>query len=369
VRVGLNLIYLVPGETGGMEVYARELIAALQQTHPELDLVAFINREQQAAGFDLTESIPIAVNAANRVEWVRGEQQLLPPAAKRAGVPLVHSLGSTAPWWGDFKRVTTIHDLHYRIVPDAHFGVRGLGMRVLVPGAARRSDRIIAVSQTTADDIHEMLKTPREKIDTVPQGVRPPGAVTPTPEQDLRGRFMIGDRPVLLAVSAKRPHKNLLRLVQAHGQIPAERRPMLVLPGYTTPHEAELREGAACDDVRFPAWLSPEDLEGFYAIADAFVFPSLYEGFGLPVLEAMARGVPVATSARGSLREVAGDAALLFDPEDVDAIQEAIVTLLGDERLRDELRKKGRERAAQFTWAKTAEGTVRSYERALNSTV
>jgi glycosyltransferase involved in cell wall biosynthesis len=365
VRVGLNLIYLVPGETGGMEVYARQLISALLRVRPDLDLVAFVNHEQHAAGFDLCESVLVPVHAANRVEWVRGEQQLLPRAAHRAGVDLVHSLGSTAPWHGRFRRVTTIHDLHYRIVPDAHFGVRALGMRLLVPGAARRSHRLIAVSQTTANDLHDLLGVPLAKVDVVPQGVRIPGDVVPTPEDELRDRFTLGAGPVLLSVSAKRPHKNLLRLVEAHARIPDERRPMLVLPGYPTPHEAELRAAASCGDVRFPAWLSDEDLEGFYALARGFVFPSLYEGFGLPVLEAMARGVPVATSARGSLAEVAGDAALLFDPEDVAAITAALERLLGDEDERERLGVAGEQRATRFSWSRTADGTLRSYERTL----
>src|SRR3954469_20863977 len=98
-----------------MEVYARELIPRLTKASPGLELVAFVNRETQAAGYDLSDAVTIPVHAANRVEWVRGEQQYLPRAAKRAGVDLVHSLGSTAPWWGGFARVTTIHDLHYRI--------------------------------------------------------------------------------------------------------------------------------------------------------------------------------------------------------------------------------------------------------------
>jgi glycosyltransferase involved in cell wall biosynthesis len=143
---------------------------------------------------------------------------------------------------------------------------------------------------------------------------------------------------------------------------------VLVLPGYATWHEKELRERAAAlgisDDVRFLDWVSDAELEGLYAAADAFVFPSLYEGFGLPVLEAMTRGVPVASSDRSSLPEVAGDAALLFDPERVDEIAGAIRRLLADGSLADRLRTAGREQAARFTWAQTARRVLESYRRA-----
>jgi glycosyltransferase involved in cell wall biosynthesis len=193
-------------------------------------------------------------------------------------------------------------------------------------------------------------------------------AVTPTPEADLRAALGLGDHRVLLTVSAKRPHKNLHRLIEAHARLAAPH-PVLVLPGYPTPHEAELRElgerlGTA-GDLRFLDWVSAEDLEGLYALADVFAFPSLYEGFGLPPLEAMARGVPVVTSARGSLAEVAGDAALVVDPESVDDIAAAISRLLVDPAEADRLRAAGAERAGRFTWDRTAELTAAAYARAV----
>jgi glycosyltransferase involved in cell wall biosynthesis len=211
------------------------------------------------------------------------------------------------------------------------------------------------------------LRTPRGKVDVVAQGVSARPAVEPTPAADLRARRGLGDGPVLLSVSAKRPHKNLVRLLDAIAQLPAERRPSLVLPGYPTPHEAELRARAAHLglQVAFPAWVPDADLEGLYALAAAFVFPSLAEGFGLPVLEAMARGVPVACSDRSSLPEVAGDAALLFDPTDPAAITRAIERLLGDAELAAELARRGRLRAARFTWERAARETLAVYDRAL----
>jgi glycosyltransferase involved in cell wall biosynthesis len=294
----------------------------------------------------------------------------VPRLAARRGCDLVHSLASTAPLWGAVPRVTTIHDLNYLKVPDAHFGLRGLGMRVLVPAAARRSTRILVDAASTRDDLSAELGTPADKIDVVPLGVSPPPAVPAEAAARARaGLSLPADRPLVLSVSAKRPHKNLERLLEALAATPREHRPLLVVPGYRTEYETELRRRAVdlgvAEDVRWPSWVSPADLEGLYSAAACLVFPSLYEGFGLPVLEAMARGVPVACSDRSSLPEVAGDAALLFDPEDPAAIARAMTRLLSDRELRDRLGSAGRERAAAFTWERTAELTAASYLRAL----
>jgi glycosyltransferase involved in cell wall biosynthesis len=355
-----------------MEVYARELIPRLAAVEG-LRLTAFVNREAAESAPGPWHEIPhetVPVKARNRAEWVRGEQQHLPRLAARAGCDLVHSLASTAPLWGPFARVTTIHDLNYRLVPDAHFGLLRLGMGVLVPAAARRSHRIVVDAHSTARDVRRHLRARPEKIDVVPLGVAQEALATPTPEGSLRAALGLGDRRILLSVSAKRPHKNLVRLLEAHARIDAGARPLLVVPGYGTPHERELearaRELGTADHLRLLGWVDGADLEGLYAAASAFVFPSLYEGFGLPVLEAMRRGVPVACSDRSSLPEVAGDAALLFDPEDVGAIHAALRTVLEDGDVRARLRAAGPERAARFTWEATAAGTVASYRRALD---
>jgi glycosyltransferase involved in cell wall biosynthesis len=373
MHVGLNLIFLVPGETGGMEVAARELIPALVEAAPEVRFTAFVNREAAAAKDgpwgELLPAVTVPVNARNRVQWVCGEQMLLPRLAAREGVDLVHSLASTAPAWGRFRRVVTVHDLIYARFPEAHAGIRDLGMRMLVPLAVRRSDRVIVDSQSTRRDLVELLGTPAERIDVVPLGVGTLRRCEPMAERELRGRLDLGERRIALSLSAKRPHKNLLALIGALARIPAERRPLLVLPGYPTAHEAELRERARAvgvrEDVRFLDWLSGEEFEGLWQISEAFVYPSLYEGFGLPVLEAMARGVPVACSNASSLPEVAGDAALMFDPRDESAIATAIERLLSDPAEAARLRARGLERARQFTWERTARLTLESYRRTL----
>jgi glycosyltransferase involved in cell wall biosynthesis len=372
VHVGLNLVFLVPGEQGGMEVYARELLRALPAVRPELRVTAFVSREARAAGGEwdaFADVVEVPVCSRNRVEWVRGEQQLLPGLARRAGVDVLHSLASTAPVRGRYRRVVTIHDLHYRVVAQAHFGVLGLGMRVLVPAAAHAAHRVIVDSQSTRDDVRRYLHVPDHKVDVVALGLGTTPSSEVEPAQVLRERHRLGARRVVLSVSAKRPHKNLARLVDALAAIAPDRRPVLVVPGYPTPYEATLREHAAgrgmLGHIRLLDWVSGPELEGLYALADAFVFPSLHEGFGLPVLEAMRRGVPVACSNASSLPEVAGDAALLFHPLDVPAMTVAIERIIGDRAEADRLRAAGREQAARFTWAQTARETAASYERAL----
>ena len=211
---------------------------------------------------------------------------------------------------------------------------------------------------------------PIERIDVIPLGPGSNGTVEPTGERELRRRLGLGDGPLILAVSAFLAHKNVGRLVDA---LPAIRASVpdavLALPGNWTTLRDEVE--ARCevlgvrDAVSFPGWVDAADLEGLYGAASCFVLPSLREGFGLPVLEAMRRGVPVACSNASAVPEVAGDAALLFDPRRTEAIAEAVTAILRGEDLAAELAEKGRKRAALFTWARTAEQTLTTFERAL----
>jgi glycosyltransferase involved in cell wall biosynthesis len=371
VHVGLNLIFLVPREMSGLETYARELTSALLREQPDVRVTAFLNREASAEPLwrELVPTVTVPVYGRRRSSWVRGEQLLLPTLAQRAGADVVHSLASTAPSWGSFRRVVTIHDVIYRIHPEAHAGWRSLALRALIPLAARRSHRVIVPSRATRDDLVRLLKVPEEKIDLVPNGLGTPPAERWDSEDELRRRYDLGARPFVLTVSLKRPNKNLLRLLEAIALIPGERRPILVLAGHRTPYEDVLRARAAelglVDDTRFLGWVPGEELEGLYRSSSCFVFPSLYEGFGLPVLEAMARGVPVACSNRGALVEVADSAALTFDPEQPHAIAATIERLLADPAERERLSRRGRENAARFTWAAAARKTFETYESAL----
>lgn len=370
-HVGLNLLFLVSGQTGGMEVAARELIPPLVRAAGDsLRFTAFVSASAGDGPWrDLLPAVTVPTPSRNRAWLTAAEQTFLPVLTRRHGISLLHSLANTGPLYGRCVRVITVYDLIYAHYPETTTWLLDKGVRVLVPAAARSADRVITLSEATRLDLIETLHLDAGRIDVVPPGIGTVRRVQPLAEADVRARFELGDRRVLLTLSAKRPHKNLARLIGALARVPPDRRPLLVLPGYPTWHEPELRRQADSlgmhGDVRFLGWVEDAEVEGLWETAAAFVFPSLYEGFGLPVLEAMARGVPVACSSAPSLREAAGDAALLFDPSDERAIAEAIVRLLSDESLRNDLRERGLLRAKQFSWERAAQLTLSSYRRAL----
>jgi alpha-1,3-rhamnosyl/mannosyltransferase len=234
--------------------------------------------------------------------------------------------------------------------------------------SARRADRVIAISHAAKRDIVAETGIAAERVDIVELGVSAEQPAPGTAEDELRATFRLGSAQVVLSVSQKRVHKNLAGLIAGFARLD---RPgtVLVLPGAPTPHEAELvalaeRLGVA-DRVRFPPWVSESDLEGLYRLSACFALPSFEEGFGLPVLEAMRRGIAVACSRTSSVGEVAGEAAELFDPHDEADIARALRRVLDDGARRSELVRAGYERCRRYTWAQTARGTLATYRAAL----
>jgi len=370
MRVGLDLLYLVPGETGGRETYARELVPALLELAPELELVAFVNRDAgpglAAELGDEVRAVVVPVSARSRPQWALGELALVSVAARRARVELLHSMANFAPAWGPFRRVVTIHDLQYRAVPELMSWPMRTGTHALVSLAARTADRIIAVSAAGGEEIVAGLGVERERIDVVPNGVRP---ATPTPSTDgVRERYGLGRRPIALTVATNLPHKNLPVLVEALALVDSKERPLLVLAGHGTDDgtlRAQALAAGVAEDVRLLGGCSTQELDSLYALAGCLVLPTLHEGFGLPVLEAMARSVPVVCSDIPALREVAGSAALYFDPRAPAEIAARITEVIADTGLAERMRELGRARAEGFSWSVAAGGTLASYRRAL----
>jgi glycosyltransferase involved in cell wall biosynthesis len=366
VHVAYNLLHLVPGETGGAEVYARRLLPALRKAEPDLEMTVFgggaAAREDWGKG---VEVVPLRFDPRSRIRRVLAEQTLLRAAVRRAAPDLLHNVFNTAPALLAVPQVTTIHDVVFKRYPETH-GALARGVEVLVPLAARRSARVITDSEASKSDIAHFLDVPTEQVDVAPLGPGIPEEVTGPPPPEIRRRFEVGDSSLVLSVLAKRPHKNAARLIEAFVHVPDA---VLVIPGYSTSHEHQLREridaSGVGDRVRMLGWVDDATLDGLYRAADCFVFPSLAEGFGLPVLEAMLRGTPVACSNTTSLPEVAGDAALLFDPFEVDAIAISIRRILDDRELAERLHTAGLERARRFSWEETARRTLESYRKAL----
>jgi glycosyltransferase involved in cell wall biosynthesis len=369
-RIGINAVFLEP-RMGGVETYLRELVPALARLAPETSFCVYCSPggrrylEQQGwSGAPLLTHPLLGRRGAKAI----AELTLLGYLAGRR-VDLLHSVAMTAPLRTRAANVVTLPDVTWIVAPDAGEGWTVRLWRVVVPPVARRADRVIVHSQAAAEHVVEHLGVSRERIDVVPHGQGAIDPVAPTPERELRARLALGGGPVVLTVSAKKVHKNLARLIRAMPAV-LERRPdaMLVLPGNPTPHERELRALAAelgiAASVVFPPYVDAADLEGLYALARCLAFPSLNEGFGLPILEAMRRGVPVACACASALPEVAGEAALYFDPHSVPDIARAVGELLADEQLCARLIALGHARQAAFTWEAAARGTLQSYARA-----
>jgi glycosyltransferase involved in cell wall biosynthesis len=375
-RVGINAVFLEP-PMGGLETYVHALLPELIRLAPETHFSVFCSPRgyERLSCEDWSEEVELVVHPMIGVRGLKAlsEMTVLGRVAGRR-VDLLHNVAFTAPLRTRAVNVVMLPDVIWIVAPDEDRTVTMRLWRLIVPPIARRADRLIAISQSSADDIVRHLQVPRERIDVVPLGPGVRARVAPTPEVELRERLRLGAGPIVLAVSAKKVHKNLGRLVEAMRMVvERDSTTMLVLPGRPTEHEEELRalaerQGVA-PNIVFPPYVDPADLEGLYAAASCFVLPSLNEGFGLPLLEAMCRNIPVACSNVSAMPEIAGEAARYFDPLRPENIAAVLLDLLGDPALASRLVAAGQERARAFSWEATAELTLESYGRAWRARV
>jgi glycosyltransferase involved in cell wall biosynthesis len=369
VRIGIDARKL---HDFGIGTYIRNLLRQLARMDRQTEFVLLCRPEDRETLGALGENFRAVVETAGN--YTLAEQVKIPWALKREGVTLFHAPHYVLPPLVRCQSVVTIHDCIHLMFPQYLPSRVALAYaKKSIDMAARRATRVMTVSESSKRDILRFVDTEPEKIDVIYNAYDDRFAIDPREEDVVRvsERYQLQSEFVLYAGNVK-PHKNLERLIEAFYLV--RKRGLdhlkLVLIGDEISKYTALRRAVHRYQlhkyVRFLGYLPEETLAVMYRLAGVFVFPSLYEGFGLPPLEAMASGTPVVTSNVSSLPEVAGDAAVLVDPYDPRAIAEGIYQVLTDEKLRRDLRHKGVARAGQFSWEQSVRRVRAIYDEVSN---
>ncbi len=369
MRIALNMLFVAPGLAGG-RVYCEGLLKGLQEVDGDNEYAVYTRRGTRLPLLDPRRfrhvEAPVAPGSTIwRAVW---EYRDLPRALRREGFDLFHGLGSLSPSSPSCPFVLTIHDLIYRHFPASlPLGFR-LFMRGVLPRVARRADRVIVPSHCTAREVVEYLGVKEERVRVVPYG---PGndlqRVTDAAAVEAVLRKYAVRRPYVVSVSRAYPHKNLAGLLRAFAVLRARGRRdvRLVLVGerYRSGGELDRLAGALGlgDGVVFTGFTGQDELSALYSGADVFAFPSLAEGYGLPILEAMACGTPVVASNASAVPEAVGEAGIVADAREPEVFAAALAGVLDDAGLRERLGAAGRARAGTFSWTKAAAGTLAVY--------
>lgn len=367
LNICVDLLFLQPRRNRGTDSYVAELLQELAAI-PTVGLVLILNRAiaHQFSGLATSRLYVPAISGRNRVVRVVYQQFMLPRVAQRLGAEVLFCPGYLSPIWSGVPVVVTIHDTQFRDVPNSiSWGQRFIYNRVL-PKAARTAHRVITVSEFSRNRIHEELRIPLERVSVIHTGPRRSRGELPKGPALQEWRQSRGlTRPYVLSVSSGLAHKNSRGLVAGFRcfQSRCGSSHDLVLAGQSTGELARLGVRAG-GGVRALGYVPDEELQALYANSAGFVLASTYEGFGMPVLEAMQHGIPVACSDVASLPEIAGNGALLFNPRDPESLGRALEELLLDDARRNSLITAGYANLRRFSWRRCAEATLRILEHA-----
>lgn len=371
-RVGIDATALPPQPVGAGN-YTIQLIRALARIETNLELIVFAHPhgknliavpEQEGLQWRLVPDH----KPARRLVW---EQTDFPTLLRQEKIDLLHSLHYTRPFNLPCASVVTFHDMTFLLFPELHTFAKRLFFPPAIRYSARAADALIAVSESTRQDAIRLLHLNPARIHAIPLGV--PDEFKPYPDSPalatIKQKYQLPDH-FILYVGMLEPRKNIPLLLQAYKRVLDEGpAPILVLAGRMGWGVASIRqiigELSLTEKTHFTGYITPEDLPFVYNLADLFVYPSLYEGFGLPPLEALACGTPVITSAVSSIPANMGEAAILVPPADELALSAAIAEVLNNEKLRQQLSTKGLLQAAKFKWETTARQTIEIYQQVL----
>ncbi len=363
----------IPANRAGAGIYIFSLVKALAAVDRDNEYRVFVKpehgEEMGALGPNFAVVTVPSLSAPRRLVW---EQTGLALAVRRWRADVLHSPHYTMPLvlGGGCRRVVTFHDMTYFLMPKLHSRFHRRFFPPMMQAAARRADWLIAVSESTRRDVLRLLDPAPSKVVTVLEAAGP--VFRPVPSAEVLAactRHGLTPGRFLLYVGVLEPRKNVPMLLQAFARVAAQFPdvPLVIVGKKGWMYDAIFAEMTAlglADRVIFTGYVPEEDLPRLYGGARAFVYPSLYEGFGLPVLEAMQCGAPVVTTDISSMPEVAGDAALLVKPDDVDGLAAALTRVLSEDALVADLKRRGLARAALFSWERTARETRAVYEEA-----
>ena len=376
MKIGVNTLFLIPGEVGGTEIYLREVLLAMAKSFVDIEWILFTNRENDGylktifGQFPQFAFHPLPLRATNRYARIIREQVDLPFRVAASRVDVLWSPGYTAPFFSPCSQVVTIHDMQYKRYPQDLTFLARLATDILVRVAVARCSRIIAVSDFSRQEVIHFTKANPEKV-TVVYEAADPAFARPLPEDIKRQRLkrlLPSEKPYILCIANTYPHKNVRALIEAFGQILEKIPHQLVLVGKPRLGEPEvqtaLRRMPDTSRIQRLLQVDYEDLFALYQGADLFVFPSLYEGFGLPVLEAMMSGVPVLTTRCGSIPEVGGDKVCYFDQASATDLTQQMMRIVS---WKSDYRKiqvmEAQKHACQFSWRQTAAKTIECFKQ------
>lgn len=373
MHIGLNLLYIIPGQNGGTQTYAESLIRALAAMDTEDTFSVFVSRE--GISLDLPEQanfhrVVCPISSVRREVRYLWEQTIFPAYLRRSGVEILHSLGYVGPLFPPCPQVVTIHDVNFLAIPSTMSTTRQAVLNKMVPMVAHRCARVLTVSEFSKGQIHQFLGVPESQIIVTHEGPRIRMTLSPEAWEGIAVRYGIAE-PYIIAFDSLIGHKNIGRLLEAFSAIKDQVPHHLVLVGHRPPGTDSARQIARLgltERIRITGYVPDDQIMPLLAHADLFAFPSLYEGFGLPLLEAQTAGVAVACSTAASIPEVAGAGAEYFNPLSMEDIARVLLSCLCEPERRAALIQKGTENAARFSWERTAEATLSCYRDVMAGT-